>query len=480
MRGLSAFMVAFVAASALAGAPAVGQPSDSPSPAPSPSSSPAPQPTHPQINWLNRDQEDWSVLADPALRTDPFDSLKYIPLGGGPQHYLSLGLTVRELGEWQTSEVTNFIPPPGTAYLLSRLQVDADLHLGDTVRVFTQLAGDFAPWKQPVTPVDQDPLALEQGFLQLHFPSLRGALEFKIGRQEMAFDNQRFVAVREGPNVRQPFDAVWSGYQSGLLKLQGFYAQPVQTQIQRLFGDSSSPQQTFSGIHAEYGTPAGLVSGYVAQFYNMQSSYLFASGIERRNVFDLRHAGSRNGYDWDLEWMYQTGNVGVKVVRAWAGGDRFGYTWRTPHWSPRLGIQFDTASGDHDPSGNVIAIFNPLFPNGEYINLAGYPGYANFWHVKPSLTLHPTRTAQMTFALADVWRQSIADAVYLFPAIPAANTAGYGSSYTGTYQEFRLDAGITPHVIGSFEFDHFINAAWMAQAGAHNGNFVALDFEFGF
>jgi hypothetical protein len=29
----------------------------------------------------NRWQEDWSALANPALRTQPFDVLKYIPLG---------------------------------------------------------------------------------------------------------------------------------------------------------------------------------------------------------------------------------------------------------------------------------------------------------------------------------------------------------------------------------------------------------------
>jgi hypothetical protein len=37
---------------------------------------------------LNRWQEDWSVLADPALRTEPLDDLKYIPLSSGdPNSY---------------------------------------------------------------------------------------------------------------------------------------------------------------------------------------------------------------------------------------------------------------------------------------------------------------------------------------------------------------------------------------------------------
>lgn len=454
----------------------IAAPVDATTPTPAPSATPA---VRPQINWLNRDQEDWSVLADPSLRTDPFDSMKYIPLGSDPQHYLSTGITIRELGEWQTFQVSNLLPQPATAFLLSRLQVHADLHFNEHVRIFTQLASDFAPWKQPVTPIDQDPLALEQGFIGLHFPGTHGTLDVKIGRQELAFDLQRFVAVREGPNVRQPFDAAWVGYATGPWKLQALYSQPVQTQSQRAFGDSSSPQNTFSGIHIENGNATGLLSGYVAQFVAVPATYLFASGIERRNIFDLRTAGSRSGNDWDLEGMYQTGNVGGKIVRAWAAGNRWGYTWKTPRWSPRVGLQVDAASGTTDPHSNVLGTFNPLFPNGLYITIAGYPGYANFWHVKPSLTLHPTRTAQVVFAVADIWRQTTADAVYLFPNIPAANTAGHGSSYTGSYQQFRIDWGIDPHLYGFFEFDHFINAAWMAQTGAHNGNFVALGLEFG-
>jgi hypothetical protein len=46
---------------------------------------------------LNRWQEDWSVLADPALRTEPFDNLKYISLSDAdPNSYASLGLNLRE------------------------------------------------------------------------------------------------------------------------------------------------------------------------------------------------------------------------------------------------------------------------------------------------------------------------------------------------------------------------------------------------
>ena len=46
-------------------------------------------PSRPEI-LSNRWQEDWSALADPALRTEPFDALKYIPLlPSDPKSYMS-------------------------------------------------------------------------------------------------------------------------------------------------------------------------------------------------------------------------------------------------------------------------------------------------------------------------------------------------------------------------------------------------------
>src|ERR1700749_2980680 len=54
------------------------------------------KPTRPVIK-MYRWQEDWSVLADPALRTEPLDQFKYIPLSSGDPHsYASLGLNLRE------------------------------------------------------------------------------------------------------------------------------------------------------------------------------------------------------------------------------------------------------------------------------------------------------------------------------------------------------------------------------------------------
>src|ERR1700761_2275055 len=48
----------------------------------------------------NRWQEDWSVLADPSLRTQWGDALKYLSLStADPKTYLSFGMSLRERAE---------------------------------------------------------------------------------------------------------------------------------------------------------------------------------------------------------------------------------------------------------------------------------------------------------------------------------------------------------------------------------------------
>jgi hypothetical protein len=135
---------------------------------------------------------------------------------------------------------------------------------------------------------------------------------------------------------------------------------------------------------------------------------------------DVRYTGNLSGFDWDVEAMRQGGNVGPKEVRAWAIGSLAGYTFASMPWQPRLGFQFDAASGANDPHGNVIGTFNPLLPNGYYLTLSGYEGYANLIHLKPSVTVRPNEKLRVMAAVGARWRETTQDAVYTIPDIPVA------------------------------------------------------------
>jgi hypothetical protein len=288
------------------------------------------QPPRPAI-LSNRWEEDWSVLADPRVSREPFDYLKYIPLTPyDPKTYLSFGADVRE--RFEANDAANFgvSPNRNNDYLISRTDAHADLRIADQVQVFVQFESDFAPWKTMLTPADRDVLDLEQAFVTVTEPIGDGTGRVRVGRQQMNFDFQRFVSDRDGPNVRQSFDAAWSEYENGPWKFITFYSQPVQ--IYNLgaqpFDSYSSGANTFSVVRAQrelFGW--ATVSAYYAYYTLDNAKYLSVSGNERRDSFDVRFYAKTNGFDGDLEVMTQSGSIGNDTIFAWAVGSLSGYTF---------------------------------------------------------------------------------------------------------------------------------------------------------
>ena len=431
------------------------------------------RPTAKTYRW----QEDWSALADPNVPRERFDELKYIALGEGS--YLSLGLNLRE--RFETSHAADFgIGSAADSWLIQRIQAHAALHLGEHVQLFTQIEDDRAFGKRDTGPADEDKLDLRQAFVALTGSVGGETVKAKIGRQEIGFDLQRFISSRDGPNVRQAFDAVWLDWEHGAWRFIGFVSQPVQYRNAHPFDDVSNRRFRFALARIENNRVGpGSLSAYYARYELNGARFPAASGNERRDIVDARYAGNAAGADWDLEAMFQRGHVGVAKVRAWAIGARAGYSLAALPLKPRLGVQVDLASGDRHPSDGTLGTFNPLFPNGYYFTLAGFTGYSNLVHVKPSITFHPTERLAVMTAGGLQWRLTRADAVFTQPIRPIAGTAGRGSRWTGGYAQLRADWGINRLLAAAVEAVHYDIGSTLRVAGGHDGNYLGVELKFG-
>jgi hypothetical protein len=430
---------------------------------------------------LNRWQEDWSVLADPALRTEPLDNLKYMPLSSDdPNSYISLGFNLRERVESTQIAPFGIGNPHANTYLIQRLELHADVHPNANWQVFVQLQDDRAFSKDIVTPVDQDLLDLEQAFVTYSNDVAGGRLKVRVGRQQMGFDLQRFIGVRDGPNVRQSFDAVWADWERSSWRFITFWSHPVQNLPNQPFDDYSSGALQYGGFRIECNDVGpGKLSAYYSRYDADAAHYLDGRGNERRDNVDLRYAIARGPVDWDLEGMRQTGRVGNQEIRAWAVGSRGGYTFQEVRWSPRIGLQVDLASGDQRRGDGIIGTFNPLFPNAYYFTLASTPTYANLIHVRPSLELHPLNNLKLIAGLGLQWRQTTADAVYVIPDRPLAGTAGQPGQWTGTYEQLRAEWAISPHWMAAIEGVQYQVGDAIRRAGGINANYLGLELKFG-
>ena len=428
----------------------------------------------------NRWQEDWSVLADPALRTRPLDSLKYLPLSSGdPGTYVSFGANLRDRFETNNAPSFGIGGIERDSYVIQRAQFHIDLHLFEDWQVFTQFEDDRAFGKSSVGPADADKADLRLAFVSYSHDFDAGTFKARVGRQDFAFDLQRFVSSRDGPNVRQSFDAIWVDWETGPWRFIGFVSQPVQYRNDKAFDDTSNGDFRFSTLRVErqvLGT--NELSAYYSLYQKRNAHYLDGSGDEDRHIFDTRFAGSSSGGGWGVGGGGGVGWVGDKESRAWAIGARGGYTFEDAPWTPRLGLQFDIASGDRHPGDGTVGTFNPLFPNGYYFALAGYTGYTNLIHLKPSITVKPTDNMTLMAAIGLQWRQTTADAIYVQPNQPLAGTAGRGGAWSGAYGQIRLDYAFNANLTGAIEAVHYEIGDVIRKAGGHDGNYLGAQLTF--
>jgi hypothetical protein len=359
---------------------------------------------------------------------------------------------------------------------LHRLELHADAHFTDRTRIFVQLENALAPGRERPRTIDANRADLRLAFIHVTKPLWDGEYQLRAGRQEVAFDLQRFASVRDGANVRQAFDAVWMQYTRDKWLLAAFASEPVQYRNASVFDDRSDRHFMFGGVRAKRRLAGTHNLSLTLSTYQRDGRVSAPANVrERRRNIDVHYAGSGHGFDWDIEAMVQRGTFGHERVKAWAAGSLAGYTFDALAWRPRFGLQLDAASGDSDPTDGFHETFNPLFPNGYYINLSGYTGYANLVHLKPSLTLQPARGVRLLLAQGILWRESTRDAVFAQPGVPVAGTAGKGGARTARYAQLRLDWVLTRSLAVALEADRYDVAPAIRAAGGRDSRYLAAE-----
>ena len=99
------------------------------------SSSPQTAPAYKQLRY----DEDYGYLRDRATHSDPFDAIKFVPLGGEGDRYLSVGGEIRQRYEYFHDPVWGQEENDPNGYWLQRYMLHTDLHLGNRVRFFGQI-----------------------------------------------------------------------------------------------------------------------------------------------------------------------------------------------------------------------------------------------------------------------------------------------------------------------------------------------------
>ncbi|MGH7002317.1 MAG: alginate export family protein [Alphaproteobacteria bacterium] len=389
---------------------------------------------------LLRYEEDYRNLRDPTARVELWDPLKYIPLDDRAS-YLSLGGELRERFEYYSYPDFGLRGQRPDAYLLHRLLLHADIHLGENLRGFVQLGNHLAPWKDAAAPPYLDRLNVQQAFVDVRLPfSADVDPVLRMGRQEMVFGSQRLIAVRDAPSVRRSFDGFRLGDTIGDVRVDAFLTRPVLLR-NGVFDDPSNRAQALWGIYAT--APLGFARGanidlYYLGFRNKLARFADGPGDERRHSIGMRLFGAAGGWDWDLEALGQFGSFGRQDIRAWTVATNSGYSLDILGARVRVGVKADIASGDRNAQDGKLGTFNAMFPKLAYLSSAALFAPANLIDVQPTLSIKPMEALTVSFGYDFLWRATTADAVYIGAGVPVAGTAGRPGRYTG--RSFSVDA----------------------------------------
>jgi hypothetical protein len=450
---------AVLLAACFAGAtPALGETGPA-APTPGPVVAPA-APVYSIVRW----DEDYSYLKDPANRSDTFDPIKYIPLGG--ESYLSLGGSARYRYEYFNNNNFGAGPQDNDGYHLTRFLAHADLHLNPNLRFFVQgkSAMEDSRTGGPRAS-DADELDLQQGFGDLVLPfGEKSSATVRAGRQELSYGAQRLIGPLDWANVMRTFEGAKLMVDMPGDKLDIFWVRPVTIDKEEFNdGDGSA---SLAGVYNTTPIPKFLPgAGTKLELYALALNRADPAG----NDADLYTLGTRltaapRPWDFDVEADYQFGRFADEVVNAYGLAIEGGYTFADVTPSPRPFVGFDIASGSPDGSER----FNQLFPTGHlhfgYIDVIGRQ---NIIDLHPGIVLKLAKSVTLRAEDHFFWRQNVNDAVYNAAGGVLRADSGSNASSIGNEVDFTLAWQIDRHLSALAGYSHFFTGDFIAQTGAN-------------
>ncbi|HVY72170.1 MAG TPA: alginate export family protein [Verrucomicrobiae bacterium] len=388
------------------------------------------------------------------------------------------------------------------------------LHVGyksDWFGAYVEGVSSVMSWdKTPNNPAT-DILDLNQGYVVIgnakEFP-----ITLKAGRQEMIYGDERLIGNADWNNVIRVFDLVKLRYEDEKRWVDVFSGRAVLIDNRNF--NVPDDYDWFSGI---YYSDRSILEFQETQFYVLSRNSSpgtakadtrgTAAGLPQNSsagtARDIVTVGTRfkslpgklGNWDYAMELAAQFGSInvtGAKRVDQEAGAFSLGggYTFKDTTYKPRLGAEYNFASGDADPNDNKNGTFDNLFPtNHKHYGYMDFTGWRNIHNPRLSLAVKPSSKLTVSLDGHAFWLADDRDLFY--PQSGAGrSTLGYGrnsgySSFVGT--EVDLDATYNWRSWlafraggGHFFAGDYIDQSKAALGGASDANWVYIQAVFNF
>ena len=437
---------------------------------------------------VSRWAEDWSAMRDPAKRDDPLDRLKYLPLTEDGDVYLTLSGEFR----YRVQATTNPDLRDREAQRQERYRLfaGADLHLGDHVRFFGELAKarlDGVNLGNPGANL-RNGLTVQQAFGEVKGRIGGAEVGVRGGRQEFSDGPNLLMAVRDDPTLHFVLDGV-RGYARGKrTRVDVFDLRYVNYGREGLSDDRTDGSRHFSGVTFGYSVPNDFLGRsklffdpFVWRLRNRHAVWGATTAREERMFYGLHLYGDvdRATIDWTVN--YQGGEFDDRSISAWQVF--LAQTWRIARdaSAPRVGVHVDYASGGGGASGTgTLRTPSGLYGNNIYYSYQLFLTPTNLLAISPNVTVQPVKNLRVTGEYTMAWRPNEDEAVYRASGAAFANTQSVAGRHIADLIRAQAVWTVTPRVSLTGRYEHMMVKDALANAGYKDSDFLAAWASFRF
>jgi len=268
--------------------------------------------------------------------------------------------------------------------LRTRLGLGVDA--GQGVKAFIQLQ-DSRNWgSEASVAADSKNADLHQAYVDA-LDLFAEPLDLRVGRQELQYGDQRLISPLDWSNVGRAWDGArlrWRG--------SDYTVDLFETVVKEV--NTAKRNGHFWGLYASCkAVPKHEFDAYVLARDQRDETVANETAGSNGNLSDrtvgARVKGAPGRFDYTGEADWQFGRKAGQQVRAWALAATGGYTLDHP-LKPRVGGEYDFASGDSSRGDGKVQTFDPLYPFGHA--LQGYQdlfSWKNGHAFKGSVSLDP-------------------------------------------------------------------------------------------
>ena len=342
---------------------------------------------------------------------------------------------------------------------------DSRTFFSDTSSLFPNLPGSQSNF---VT--NNDPIALRQAYFK--FDNIAGQpVGFTLGRQVLAYGDERLVGGFDWDNNARVFDAVKLSYKQDNYTVDTFAAYPVPHQTEDF--DVPYTNDLFLGSYATTTLVPNMTSDYYVFWRSKSELSPTTSFTTNENQSegdtapngDYATLGTRwkslpgkwSNWDFGYEGAFQVGsitnplqgtattvsgqtiNTARQYLLAGMSHAEVGYTFKTD-WTPRPFACFDFGSGSNNPDSGTSNTFQNLYPtNHPLYGIMDRFSLQNMYQITFGVIAKPTDKLTLRVDYHNTWLVSTADEWRIANQTPLGSSAvspagkAPASGYPGRY-----------------------------------------------